>query len=286
MVDAERGEAFLAEPCSVRGGRVAGEELQPDRRLDVGEDRPGSWPVRVEQRGELVGGGDAQLDDVLTGAHHRAQRFGLRGERGRWAEPVAAQPQILGDHRGVAGVGLGAGEHLALTPGLDRVGADRDHRMPGLEQRVDEPPVWAFDGHRGVSPIVGEPAETTQQVSEPVRGVGDGEVGVDLSGRLKHAHRVGFGGPVDTDVELGLGQGHDISSQWQQRLGEEAVPRAVTDWRSRAHPSVAGQRPRENRGRPCHPGPQRATTPGRHPGSRRVPTTSTLSAPAEKRVDQ
>ena len=29
---------------------------------------------------------------------------------------------------------------------------------------------------------------------------------------------------------------------------------------------------RENRGRRCHAGPQRATEPGRHPGSRRVPT--------------
>ena len=29
------------------------------------------------------------------------------------AQPVRAQPQVLGDHRGVPGVGLGAGEHLA-----------------------------------------------------------------------------------------------------------------------------------------------------------------------------
>jgi hypothetical protein len=53
--------------------------------------------------------------------------------------------RLLGDYLGVAGVGLGARDDLALAPGLDGVGADRDHRMAGLQQPVDQPAVGAFD---------------------------------------------------------------------------------------------------------------------------------------------
>ena len=61
------------------------------------------------------------------------QRFGLGRERGGWAQPVGTQPETLGDHRGVAGfgpgAGPGAGQHLAVAPGLDRVRADRNQRV-------------------------------------------------------------------------------------------------------------------------------------------------------------
>jgi hypothetical protein len=61
---------------------------------------------------------------------------------------MVAQPQVLGDHLGVAGVGLGARDDLALAPGLDGVGADRDHRVTGLQQPVDQPAVGAFERDR------------------------------------------------------------------------------------------------------------------------------------------
>jgi hypothetical protein len=54
VFDAEGVQAFLTEVLRVGRGRIAGEEVQRDRRCDLGEDRFGAGPVRVEQRGELV----------------------------------------------------------------------------------------------------------------------------------------------------------------------------------------------------------------------------------------
>jgi hypothetical protein len=140
---------------------------------------------------------------------------------------VGPQPQVPGDHRGVAGVGLGAGEHLTVPPGPDRVRVRRHDRVPGLQQRIDQAPVGAFDADRHIGPVLAEPAETAQQVSEAVRGMHDRELACDLAIRVEHAHRVRLGGPVDADAERGFGQEHGISSRWQRRLGEEADHRAV-----------------------------------------------------------
>ena len=49
------------------------------------------------------------------------------------------------------------------------------------------------------------------------------------------------------------------------------------------NPSPPHPHPR-NRGQQCHAGPSRATEPGRRPGSRRVPTASTVSVPTRKMV--
>jgi hypothetical protein len=289
VTGAERGDALLAEPGRRGGGGVAGEELQRDGRLDVGEDCLGAGPVHVQQRGELVGRGDAHLDQVGAGADRGAQGLGLVAERDGDAQLVLTQPQVLSDHQGVAGVGLGAGDDLSVAPGLDRVGADRHDRVTGFEQGVDEPAVGSLDPDRDVGAVT-ELAEPADQVGEPVGGVSDGEGRLHSARVIKDARVVGLGRPVDPDIEQGdrcgqkVGQGFSLS--WQQRPGEEAGCRAVTDWRSTARPSDAGLQPRESRGRRCHAGPRGATTLGRHPDPRRVRTTSIIPMPARKRVHQ
>ena len=119
VLGAERGHPLLARVRGSGRGRVAGQELQADRRLDVGEDGPGAGPVRVQQRGQVVSGRDPHLDQVTAGAHDGSQRPGLIRVGHSDGQLVRAQPQVLGDHRGVAGVGLGARQHLAVPPGLD-----------------------------------------------------------------------------------------------------------------------------------------------------------------------
>jgi hypothetical protein len=111
---------------------------------------------------------------------------------------VVAQPQVLGDHRGVAGVGLGARDDLALAPGLDGVGPDRHHRMAGLQQPVDQPAVGAFQRHGQLGRRV-EPAEAGDEVVEPGGRVGDAEGADRLTGLVEHADGVFGRRPVDSD---------------------------------------------------------------------------------------
>src|SRR6476469_4577465 len=157
---------------------------------------------------------------------------------------------------------------------------------PGLEQGVDQPAVGTFDPDRHIAGAAGQPTEPPDQLGEPGGSVVDHELRFDPTRRGQHTYCVRFGGPINTDVEQRFGHGHSSSSQWQRRLDEEADYRAVTDWRSAARPSVAGLRPRENRGRRCPEGRRTATCTGRHPGSRQVPTTTTLSVPVLRSVHQ
>src|SRR6266498_1551656 len=198
VLGAERAHAGLAQVGRRRWGRVALQERQRDLAFDVGKDRQGAGPERVQAGGELVGGGHALVDQVGAGPDHGAQRPGLRRERLQDAQPVVAQPQVLGDHLGVGGVGLGARQHLGVAPCLDRVGADRHDGVAGLQQPIDQPPVGPLDGH-GQLGWVAEPAKAGGELAEPVGGVGDLERGHALAGLVQHAHRVLLRGS-DTSV--------------------------------------------------------------------------------------
>jgi hypothetical protein len=100
----------------------------------------------------------------------RSAPGGVRERRQR-PQLVVAQPQVLSDHLGVAGVGLGACDDLALAPGLDGACADRDHRVAGLQQPVDQPAVGAFERHRQPGQSA-EPAQAGNEVVEPGCRVG------------------------------------------------------------------------------------------------------------------
>src|SRR5512132_4701625 len=106
--------------------------------------------------------------------------------------------RLLGDHLGVAGVGLGARDDLALAPGLDGVGADRDHRVAGFQQPVDQPAVGAFDRDRQPCRST-EPAQTGHKVVEPGGRVGDAEGNDGPAGLVEHADGMLGRRPVDTD---------------------------------------------------------------------------------------
>ncbi|HEY2076260.1 MAG TPA: hypothetical protein VGH53_07975 [Streptosporangiaceae bacterium] len=237
----------------------------------------------LQQRGELVGGGDPRLHQVVAGADHGAQCPGLAGVRHRGGQLVVAQPQVLGDHGGVPGVGLGSRQHLPVPPGLDRVRLDRHHRVPGFQQQVHQPPVRPLDGDGQVTRVT-EPGRAADQRGDPVRGVLDGELSYDLAPGIHHAHSMRGGGPVDPGEELCVRQRKRQldSLQRQRRPGEEDNYRVVTNRRSAALLPVASPCPRENRGRQCHPGRRTATATGRHPGSPPSPFSKHRSGTHEK----
>ncbi len=118
---------------------------------------------------------------------------------------MRAQPQVLGDDLSVTGIALGAGEHLAVPPLLDRVWLDRDDRVPGLQQRVDEAAVRPFDADRHLRRIF-EDIQPVVQLPEPIEAVRDREPRGDAAITAKHADRVMFGSPVDSHVVRDLGR--------------------------------------------------------------------------------
>lgn len=85
--------------------------------------------------------GQAFGAQVTAGAHYSAQCFGLRRIRGGQTQTVVPQPPVLGDDLGVTSIGFGPGQYFAITPNLDRIRLDRHHRVPGLKQRIHQPPV-------------------------------------------------------------------------------------------------------------------------------------------------
>lgn len=77
----------------------------------------------------------------------RARRALISSERTsgrkRWP-PVRSN---VGEHVGIARVGLATGGAVARPARLDHVGMDRDHRVPGLNQTLNNQARRPFDGH-------------------------------------------------------------------------------------------------------------------------------------------
>ena len=286
MLDAERGHPLLAEVRGGGRGRVAGQELQAigdsmsaKMALAPGQcasSSAASWLVaatRISTRSSRV---RTTVRSALV-----SPEYGAAG-----AQPVRAQPQVLGDDRGVAGVGLRAGEHLAVAPGLDRVRADRHDRVPGLEQRVDQPSVRALDRDRHIRRVaVAWPAGATA-AANPSAVCAIVNSACDLArprpARRPRASRRPSRPRRRTALQAAQAtrSPHDGSDDPARR---PTTGRSLTGALRRVPLSPVCS-PARSRGRRCHAGPQRATAPGRHPGSRRVPTTSTLSVPMRKMV--
>jgi hypothetical protein len=286
VLGAERGQPFGAQLLGVGCGGVAGQELQGDRRLDVGEDGLGARPVRVQQCAQLVGGRHPRIDQIVAGAYHGTQRLRLGAVRHGQTQPVVAAAQVVRDDVRVAGVGLGTRAGLRLPPRLDGVGADRHHRMPGLQHRVHEASVRTLDAHRHAVGLA-QPGQTPRQAGQPRGGVFHGECGDSPPLRVQDTHRVRSGGPVDSDEEQRFAhvERQHFSLPWQRRDSTSGADcRVVSNRRSTALLPVAGRQPRENRGRRCHAGPPRAPATGRHPGSRRVPTETLSRGPVGRMV--
>ncbi len=132
------GEALLAQAGGAVGCRLALQEGERDRRVDIGEDRGGAAPEALEQAAELVGQRDALGHQVLAGADERAQHLDLVGAWPQRPEAVAVGAQDVGEHVGVARIALAAGGAVAGPARLDDAGMDRHDRVTGLDQGVDD----------------------------------------------------------------------------------------------------------------------------------------------------
>jgi len=144
----EPGEAFLAEAGGAFWGRVALQEGERDRRGQVGEDAGGARPETIEQGLQAVAERDPLADQVVATANQSLEGPDRIGGRGQGTEPVAVGAKNIGEHVGIARIALARRCPVAWPTGLDDVGMDRDDRMAGLDQSVDQQARGALDGDR------------------------------------------------------------------------------------------------------------------------------------------
>jgi hypothetical protein len=189
----ERLQALFAEAARVGRAGVALAEGEPDRAVDVGEDAPSAGPERVELGAQPVGQRDARRDEILAGAHERAQGDGLvaRGRQG--GESVAVGARELAQHEAVEGVGLAGGGAEAVARGLDLVGVNRQHGDPGGQQPTHEQSIRTLDRDQ----LDGVRAEQRQKRLDAVLVMAEAPLRKRGPVGIADTHVVPFVGPVD-----------------------------------------------------------------------------------------
>ena len=174
------------------------QEGHGDVAVQIGEDRLAAGPVLVQQRGELVDGGDLGLDVVGPLAGEGLQvEGGLLG----WLQPrqqVAVGAQVVGELHAVAGVGLGLGGAPAGPHGVEGVRVDRHDRVPGGRQPVHGQAPGGLDGNGQIGRVA-VLAQPREGLGEPFLGVGQFPPVDPLTGLVHDRHVMGLGRPVPSD---------------------------------------------------------------------------------------
>jgi hypothetical protein len=91
------------------------------------------------------------VHQVVAAADQGAQRLDLvrGGHQGTEGMPVGAQD--VGQHEGIARIAFAASGAVAGPACFDDVGMDRDNRVPGRDQGLDDQAGWPLDGNGQLS---------------------------------------------------------------------------------------------------------------------------------------
>jgi hypothetical protein len=152
---------------------------------------------------------------------------------------VAVGAQDVGQHVSIARVRFAARRAITGAAGFHYVGVDRNYRVPGLDQRIDDyppsrarSPRRAFDGdwQLGRECYLAQPGK---HVDETCIIVPDLDAGDNLTGAIHDADGVGDPAPVQTSVKwhvlisLGCGRltraGRSCGSLTDRRSGRQAL---------------------------------------------------------------
>ena len=185
-------------------------------------------------------------------------------------ETMAVGAQDIGEHVGVTRIGLAASRAVAGPAGADHVGVDRDDRVPGPDQRIDNQAGRAFDGNGQFAGgrNLAQPGKHVSKTCGIVPGLDAGE---HLAGAIDDANGMGSPAPVQTSVKW-----HVLTS-----LGCDSLTRAgrscgsLTDWRSGGQ--ALAHHPVVRRGLPA-PAVRRVSC-GPSSGKRRWPSRQELGLP-------
>ena len=176
---------------------LGGAGTRPRRRCPAGEqaDRAGETAFQLSL--ELVDQADSSLDQLLAGPGQGTQHLSGFAVLGEWGKSVSVGAQHVGEQVGVSGVGLRPGAGVAAAQPFDLPRGDHHHPQAGVEQRLDQWAVAAFDPDT-VHAEFGQPLD---QTGEGLAGVGNLEPDGDLAVVVDDADGVGLAGPVDASEQ-------------------------------------------------------------------------------------
>ena len=137
--------ALFTEAAGRGGRRVALQERERDRAVDLREHARSAGPEALQLGAQLVRERDPRADEVLAGARERPQRLGLIAVGHQDPVAVAVGPRELGQHEAVKAVALATRRGEPGSHRGDLVGVDRDHPQVRVQQPLDQQPVRALD---------------------------------------------------------------------------------------------------------------------------------------------
>ena len=190
-------EALLAEAGGALGGRIALQEGERDRRVDVGEDGSGAGPKALEQGRSWL----ARARRSATRSSRprtRARSALISSDRAAAAEAVAVGAQQVGQQVGVAAIALAAGGAVARPGSLDDVRMNRHHRVTGGDQRVDEQAAGrsiAIGSSAGAPALPGGRAAPQRRRRRGARATCD-----DAAGDVDNADAMLAGAPIQSPL--------------------------------------------------------------------------------------
>ncbi len=195
----ESGQPSRPEPGRGVRRRVALQKVQGNVGGEVGEDGQRSWPVRIEQRLELIGGGNPGLDVIVAHPNQGLQLAGHRIHGPQPAQAAAVGAQIIGQAIAVPRVRLRMRRTPSRARRIKSVWMDGNHWMASLHQPFHDQTARAFDrdGQCFRSTMV---AQSLQGVLEVCLMVANLEMLDDSTLLIEHRHIVGLAGPIPTHI--------------------------------------------------------------------------------------
>jgi hypothetical protein len=186
------------EPAALLRGRG---QLQHGQSLGLGQlgtqrgQRAGvELPQRAPQRVDVP---LPRPDQVLVGAGQHLDRLGQGAVAGDLAVVVPVGADQVGQHLGVAAVGLGPGAAVAAAVVADHLGVDRIDLVAGGQQRTDQQAAVGLDPDRHLSRLLGMGGDQLVQLSYPGQPIVD-PVGGEHAAVWSSRHRSWWHSPQST----------------------------------------------------------------------------------------
>jgi hypothetical protein len=113
---------------------------------------------------------------------------------------MAIGAQDIGEHVGIARVTFASGGAVTRTAGFDDIGMDRDHRVAGGEQSIDDQAGWPLNSDRQLGRRR-EPPESGCHVAQAARIVAHVKAGYDATYPVDDTDGMACTTPVQASVK-------------------------------------------------------------------------------------